>query len=163
MTDSIFDETLWQRKCFLDKIISEKTTALDGCLPGKLRVVRRGKNSYYYWRTDPKDTNGIYLPHKEYNVARSLAQKYYDQKILHAAQEELALIKQIHSMLSLQSVESCSMALEETYRGLINPVVLSDEAFAQQWQNMPSHHKSYWEDGKEYYTKRGERVRSKSC
>ena len=25
MNDSIFDETLWQRKCFLDKIISEKT------------------------------------------------------------------------------------------------------------------------------------------
>lgn len=162
MNDSIFDQSLRQRECFLEKIISEKAAALDDCLPGKLRIVHRGKQSYYYWRTSPKDTNGSYISREDYSIAQTLAQKCYDQKILQAAREELALIKKLRKKLSLQSVENCSLALEETYQGLINPVVLSDEEFVKQWQNMPYHKKYYWEDEKEYYTKRGERVRSKS-
>ena len=162
MKDSLFDESLRQRELFLEKIVSEKTAALDDCPPGKLRVVHRGQQSYYYWRTDPKDTNGSYISRKDSFIAQTLAQKCYDQKILCAAKEELTLIKKLRNKLSRQSVETCSLELEETYRDLIDTVVLSDEAFAKQWQNMPYRKKHYWDDEKEYYTKRGERVRSKS-
>ena len=162
MKDSLFDESLRQRELFLEKIVLEKTAALDDCPPGKLRVVHRGQQSYYYWRTDPKDTNGSYISRKDSFIAQTLAQKCYDQKILCAAKEELTLIKKLRNKLSRQSVETCSLELEETYRDLIDTVVLSDEAFAKQWQNMPYRKKHYWDDEKEYYTKRGERVRSKS-
>ena len=162
LNDSLFEQSLKEREAFLEKIILEKTAVLENCIPGKLRIVHRGQQSYYFWRTRPKDTNGIYLPRKDYPLAQTLAQKAYDQKILHAAQEELALIKKLRKKRSAQSVENRSLMLENTYQDLIQPVILSDEAFVRQWQDMPYPKKHYWDDEKEFYTRRGDRVRSKS-
>lgn len=162
MNDSIFDQSLQKRESFLERIISEKTAALDGCLPGKLRIVRRGKQTYYYWRATPQETSGHYISRSNYQIAKALAQKSYDQEILHVAEEELTLVKKIRSKLSLQSVESCSLILSETYQELIEPAVLSDATFAKLWMDTPYQQKEYIDDEKELYTKHNERVRSKS-
>lgn len=162
MNDSLFEQSLEERESFLEKIILEKTAALENCIPGKLRIVHRGQQSYYFWRTSPKDTNGSYLPRRDYPLAQILAQKTYDQKILYAAQEELALIKKLRKKRSAQSVENQSLILENIYQELIQPILLSDEAFVKKWQDMPYLKKYYWNDEKEFYTRRDERVRSKS-
>ena len=162
MNDSAFIQCLKDRQAFLETIIAEKNSSLNTSPPGKLRIIRRGKQNYYYHRKDPQDTNGTYIPRKDFGLAHALAQKEYDQKMIEAAKKDLKIIQELLKKLSKQSFESCNFSLSKSYGNLIQPVILSDEAFAAQWQNMPYQKKRYWDDQKEFFTNREERVRSKS-
>ena len=82
--------------------------------------------------------------------------------MIEAAKKDLKIIQELLKKLSKQSFESCNFSLSKSYGNLIQPVILSDEAFAAQWQNMPYQKKRYWDDQKEFFTNRDERVRSKS-
>ena len=138
MNDSAFIQCLKDRQAFLETIIAEKNSSLNTSPPGKLRIIRRGRQNYYYHRKDPKDTNGTYIPRKDFGLAQALAQKEYDQKMIEAAKKDLKIIQELLKKLSKQSFESCNFSLSKSYGNLIQPVILSDEAFAAQWQNMPS-------------------------
>ncbi|MBR5968014.1 MAG: hypothetical protein IK001_05390, partial [Lachnospiraceae bacterium] len=52
--------------------------------------------------------------------------------------------------------------LSEPRKQLVTPEVLSDEAFIAKWQNEPYEKLGFGKNDPEYYTARGERVRSKS-
>jgi len=118
----------------LESIISEKEIALAGAPDGRLRIhSRRGGDRYY--RSLQKNDDGIYLPRKEFETARELAQKSYDQKVLASAEAERNVLRRAQNFYSRKPVaEECFSRLSPQRQKLVEPVRLTDGQYAERWQ-----------------------------
>ena len=90
-------EMLEARKNYLLQIKKEKESALATVPEGKLRICSHGNKAQFYYRTDPKDFNGVYIRDNDVKFAELLAQKDYDQIVLRAVDKELKVINKFFS------------------------------------------------------------------
>lgn len=153
---------LEQRRNFLKRIIDKKQEALDKYPVGRLRISTSHGRTQYYCRTDPKDWSGRYIEKNNHILAYQLAQKDYDNKVFKAAEEELLKIEALIKQCEKVTIESVYDTLSEPRQKLVSPVVLNDEQYIAEWQEETYEKKGFHQDAPEYYTAKGERVRSKS-
>ena len=152
-----------KRKEFLERIVREKTAALAQSGPeGRLRCVDRNGKPEYYWRRDSKDVTGSYIAVGRREFAAALAQRNYDQSVLNFAKEELQLISQLAKKRTLHSVEGIYTEYGLARKALVNPIWVPDDEFVTNWLKKEYRKKGFKEGDPEYYTKQGDRVRSKS-
>lgn len=144
------------------QIKEEKKQALTNVPKGFLRICNRGEKALYYQRTDPKDYNGIYIKEKDVHIAQELAQKDYDQKILRAAEKELSAINKYLSACPGINVEQVYEKLHKERQKLIIPIRETEEQYIREWESVEYRGKGFKEEMPDYYTVKGERVRSKS-
>lgn len=140
----------------------EKEKALKSAPEGTLRICRHGNKTQYYHREDPKDCNGVYIKEKEMTLAQKLAQKDYDKKVLSSVEKELAAIHKYVSAYPKESAEQVFEKLHKERQKLIMPIQESDEEFVCNWEAVEYQGKDFYGDTPEFYTAKGERVRSKS-
>lgn len=150
------------RKNHLLQLKKEKERALKNVPEGCLRICAGKNKPQYYLRTSPKDFNGEYIPEKNVKLARKLAQKDYDQKILNSIEKELEAIKKYQVSYPAVSVEEIYEKLHKERQKLINPIIETDEEFVANWESAVYQGKGFDEMMPEIYTAKGERVRSKS-
>ena len=162
MYDEIDRGNLLKRKAFLEKVIKEKEIALRKAPEGRLRFSTRGNQVYYYQRIDPEDNSGTYIKRSEMQKAAKLAQKDYDYKVLKGAEKELKQLDIILSGLEMEKIETIYDQLPPQRQVLVKPAVLSNEAYAREWQETKYEGKGFTEEDTELFTDKGERVRSKS-
>lgn len=147
----------------LEKVIEQAKERLRTAPKGFLRISRKGsKTEYYYKSAEISNKNGRYIKKKERELARRLAQRDYDARIIEISEER---IKAIHIFLKkyketdLGEIYGCT---NQYRRALISAVKVSDEEYVKQWLAMEYVGKSFAEEYQEIITERGERVRSKS-
>lgn len=150
------------RESYLLKLKKEKEAALKNVPEGFLRICNRGSKTYYYHRTNPKDSNGSYLSKDDVQLVHQLAQKNYDTKVLHSINQELDAIKSYHSLSPKTNVEEIYEALNHKRQNLIIPVSEPEDQYIQNWTSVEYQGKHFDEHIPELYTAKGERVRSKS-
>ncbi|MBQ9156282.1 MAG: hypothetical protein IJ137_05835 [Eubacterium sp.] len=153
---------LIQRKNYLEQIIREKQEAIENSPPGRLRISRSHGRTQCFYRSDPSDKHGKYICKEERALASKIAQKDYDIRVLKSAREELHNINELLILYEQGSIEAVYEQLSEPRQKLINPIVLSDNEYADRWQNNPYQKKAHLKDTPEYSTAKGEHVRSKS-
>ena len=153
---------LEERKKYLLRLKNEKEKSLRTAPEGLLRVCSSRNRVQYYQRTDPKDFNGIYIKEKDAWLARELAQKDYDQKILKVIEKEIECIEKYFLNYPKYSAEQLYEYLHKERQKLICPIRETDEQYVQKWRAVEYEGKGFAEDAPEFYTNRGERVRSKS-
>lgn len=141
---------------------AEKEKALLSAPKGSLRVCSHGDKTQYYYRQDPKDCNGVYIREKEIALAQKLAQKDYDKKVLASIEKELNAIHKYFAYYPDRSVEEVYNKLHEKRQKLIVPIAESDEEYIYKWESVKYQGKEFRDDTPEFYTAKGERVRSKS-
>ena len=146
----------------LRQIKKDKEKALETAPDGSLRVCSHKNRTQYYHRTDPKDFNGVYIKEKDHSIAKGLAQKDYDKKVLCAAEKELKAIQKYFSSCPTTYPEEIYETLHKERQRLINPVLETDEQFIHKWESVEYQGKGFFEDSPEFYTTKKERVRSKS-
>lgn len=150
------------RENYLQEIKQEKEKALKNAPEGSLRICNHGKRTQYYLRNDPKDFNGTYIREKDIQLAQKLAQKDYDKKVLQAVEKELGAIQRYIGSCPTTSAEEIYESLHKERQKLIIPISETDEEFAKHWENVEYQGKEFYSDIPEFYTAKGERVRSKS-
>lgn len=150
------------RENYLLHLKEEKEKALQNAPEGSLRICCRGNKAQYYQRNDPKDFNGIYIREKDVDLARKLAQKDYDQKVLCSIEKELNAINKYISCCPATNIEHLYESLHRERRKLIDPIIETEEQYISNWENVIYRGKEFDEDAPEIYTAKGERVRSKS-
>lgn len=130
--------------------------------PGKLRISKRNSKCQYYQIFDAKDTNGKYINRKNDSLAKALAQKDYNNRLINEVDKELL---QIETFLESYKPNK----LEETYRNmnpyrkeLVTPRFITDEDYLSNWVNGAHSENQFYQEEKRYQTKKGEYVRSKS-
>lgn len=157
-----YKELLEARKQELLQIKHEKEKALKGTPEGTLRISGGKEKPLYYHRMNPKDHNGTYIKDADISVAIKLAQKDYDKKVLRAAEQEITSIDKYMQSLPKLNVEQVYENLNEERQKLILPIREKDEEFIRNWENVEYQGKGFHYNSLEYYTAKGERVRSKS-
>lgn len=140
----------------------EKEKALKTAPEGTLRICSHGGRTQYYQRNDPKDFSGTYIKEKDMDVARKLAQKDYDRKVLCAIEKELSAIQKYSSIYPEINAEQVYENLHKERQKIIVPIMEDDEKYIYEWENIIYQGKPIYEDVPEFYTAKGERVRSKS-
>lgn len=146
----------------LQQLKKEKEKSLANAPEGSLRLCKHGNKTQYYHRNNPKDFNGVYIKEKDVGLARKLAQKDYDKKVLCSAEKELNAINKYLSSCPDKSVEQIYESLHEARQKIITPIMEPDEEYIRKWEEEKYQGKEFHEGIPELYTLKGERVRSKS-
>jgi len=153
---------LEERKKQLLRVKKEKEKALSKAPKGALRVCCHGNRTQFYHRNDSKDLNGVYIRDKDIHVAQKLAQKDYDKKVLSAAENELMVIHKCLADYPKICAEDVYEGLHRERKKLILPILEPDEEYVHRWVNQEYQGKEFYGELPEFYTAKGERVRSKS-
>jgi len=155
-------ELLRQQTAQIKKAIKHYQKRISHAPPGSLRIARKKDSFQFYQRINAENPNGTYLPRKDRDIAAALAQKDYDSKLLaELVKQQKALerfLKDYHPDAPLDVYEK----LGEARKALVTKEFLTDKEFVEQWLNMPYNHMGFGDNDPEYYTPKGERVRSKS-
>lgn len=157
-----FNELLTERESKLTKIISKCTRALAKAPAGTLRAVTVSGKPRYYHCTKKGDHTGKYINSGNLQLARRLAQRDYYKTVFSAAVRELEAIRHLIDVRASGLAEDCFEKLRDARKILVKSVTLSDDEYAKQWQEIPYEAKKFKPDDPEYYSIKGERMRSKS-
>ena len=161
MTKVAFRESLHRQK-ELKKLIRNKKKQLSKAPEGHLQITGGNETIKYYWMRSGDFGTGTYLGKNDLKQAKKLAQKSYDRKVLSAAERELQAWQQLAKLLPGTTAEEVYETLSPARQALVTPIQLTDEEYRKQWEAVT------WEPGRfqpgaaEFWTDRGERVRSKS-
>ncbi|MBE5882104.1 MAG: hypothetical protein E7289_07365 [Lachnospiraceae bacterium] len=150
----------------LEKIVKRAKERLEGAPKGYLRINnKKGRTEYYYKSEEEREKrrkNGRYLKKSEMNLAKAIAQRDYDTRIVECAK---ARIEAINRFLKKYERNGLAEAYEKTNRQrrlLISPEIIPDNEYIKQWMEVEYTGKPFLDDENEIITERGERVRSKS-
>ena len=150
-----------QRKAELARLITVKKKAIKAAPEGCLRITTNRGNYQYYHFINSKERQR-YLSKKDFKLARKLAQKAYDKKVVSAAERELKAWNMLASFFPEATVEQVYESLSPARQALVVPIVPTDEQYRAEWEAVEYTPKPFKEGAKVFYTDRGERVRSKS-
>ena len=152
-----------QRKEYLAKLILEKQQALETAPEGRLRIdVRNGAGQYYHVLSEENHL-GQYLRKDQLHLIRQLAQKSYDERVLKALEQEKRAMERFEQTLPQVTAEAVYETLSAARKELVTPIRLTDEEYRRNWES--EEYEPGWfkrDDPTEFYTEKGERVRSKS-
>lgn len=156
----------------LKRIVEETHRRLTQAPTGHLRIKKKRGGVEYYYREEEKhetgkqkkkvDTNGRYLKKGEAELAKKIAQRDYDMRIVRSASMRM---KAIDAFLDCYGSTRLGEIYETTNPGrreLLSAKILSDEEYKRQWQEVEYKGKAFEDGQKVILTERGERVRSKS-
>ena len=155
-------DLLEARKQELIILKSQREQALQSAPKGTLHIhTQKNKKTQYYHKCT-SDQKPQYIKEKDYYIAEALAQKEYNQKIICAAADELEAIKKYEKSFPELTAEEIYENLTEERKKLINPMILPEKQFIEEWESVKYTGRSFDKDAPEHYTSKGERVRSKS-
>lgn len=147
----------------LQQTIKTKEAALQNVPEGTINVSSSPKNGFqYYYKKKTSDKKKIYLQKKNLPLIQQLCQKEYDLHVLLTAQKELQELENLDKYYAKPINEEIYHSLPIGKQKMIHPVILSDEDFVKEWQNAEYKKQTFRDGIPEYYTDKGERVRSKS-
>jgi hypothetical protein len=132
---------------------------------GNLRITSSGKHIQYM---HCKEKEGIYHKQGEYlkkedmPLVRRLAQKAYDQKIKRLVDKRLKQIQNMNKDYADNEIENVFTLMNVKRQELVNPVEMTWQQTVSAWKTIPYVGKEFKDGTLEIYTKKGERVRSKS-
>lgn len=175
------ESTLRKEMRQLKIIVEEARERLKIAPKGNLRIQKkRGHIEYYYKngdcygsnssisrKSDRNDkicssNNGRYIKKNEKNLAREIAQRDYDARMVKNADERIKAINAFLDKYEKTSLEKVYENTNQYRRELISMPVMCDSEYIEQWKLVEYIGKSFADHAPEIITERGERVRSKS-
>lgn len=156
------NEEAEERRIYLVQLKNQIEKGKKKRVQGKLRVCSRGDRFQYYRRNAPTDFNGSYISKENIQIAKDIAQQDYNEQLLKALQEEVDVLNKFLQTYPAENVEKVYEKLHKGRKKLVTPWIEPEEDFLNKWQEYVFQGLGYTEDTPEFYTQRGERVRSKS-
>lgn len=156
---SQFKEVLAKRMYELKQIIQKEEIRLKKIPSGSVQVTGTSKKVMFYINQEGKRK---YANEKDKKLVQQLCQKDYDQRILNKAQKELKELEKLYKNYDDKTYESVYPNLHPVRQSLITPIWLPDNEYIKQWEAVKYTPKGFDPNDPEYYTDKGERVRSKS-
>lgn len=137
-----------------------KTNKID--IEGYLRINFKGKNKSIKQYIHVKEKIPRYIPKSNIHIAKLLAQKSYNTKIEYLINKRLSAIRNIKRYLDIPSLDDFFYELSPEKQELVIPIKSTPEQILQNWKNKPFLSNQYYTSNKDFSTKNGEKVRSKS-
>lgn len=152
-----------KRLADLQKILTAKKKSYEKAPQGRIRISQNGGHPEYYLVTETGSLRGKYLPHSQETLARQLAQKDYDARLIKQLQKEIDTLQNyLRQTGGGRAITELYDSLCPARRALITPVTLTDDQYVANWQEVSWTGRPFSPDSPLLLTARGERVRSKS-
>ncbi|SFH92413.1 hypothetical protein SAMN04487830_1134 [Pseudobutyrivibrio sp. OR37] len=161
LSDVGFRDSIVKRKNGIDNLVDRLKLELDNAPDGSLRITNRKSYVQYYWRKDAKDTNGAYIHKEDMDIAKALAQKEYNKKLLKCALKEQCIVNDYSSMLEEELLVKAYDDMHSLKKELVTPFYDDDITYKEKWK-AESYEPMGFSDNTDYYSGDGVRVRSKS-
>lgn len=129
---------------------------------GSLHVARKGNLVHYYHRKETPKHTEVYISRKDNNLARNLAQKSYNKKILAYTKKVCTHLKKLIDIYEDGKIEEIYNSEHPDRKNLLVPVEITYEQAIEKWISVPYQGKTFDENTPIIFTNKGERVRSKS-
>ncbi len=124
------------------------------------------KGKYYYYYKDPSDKSaprgGRYAHKEELDKIKSIVQNEYNCALIKEIEKQQKSIERFIKDYEPDKIKNMYSNLSDARQALAEPLCISDQEYAYKWENYKYEHKGFVENAAEYYSERGERVRSKS-
>ena len=141
--------------------IKSKTKSIpDGTL--KVEEAKREGRAYIQFYLCRPGQKPVYLKKGNEKLIKALAQKDYMLKAQKVLEKEIKALERFLKVFDPDSLKKVYESLPQGKKELVVPYQYPDKEYAQRWQAKPYEGKGFREGDPEIYTKRGERVRSKS-
>lgn len=127
---------------------------------GRLRITTAKKNVQYMHCTGSKE--GAYIKKDDMGIIWGLAQKSYDLKVKRLVDRRLKQIEKVAEEYNDNEIENIYEQLHPIRKELVKAVEMPWEQRLCEWKSIPYTGKEFAENVPVIYTKKGERVRSKS-
>ena len=152
-----------KRLAELQNLLFTKKKSYEKAPQGRIRISQNGGHPEYYLVTERGSLRGKYLPHSQKTLARQLAQKDYDARLIKLLQKEISALQNYMKQTSNgRAIPELYDSLCPARRSLITPAILTNEQYAARWQDISWTGRPFASDAPYICTARGERVRSKS-
>lgn len=152
-----------ERRCrYLEQVAAYEKKALANLPKGHLKGSLHGNHWEYLQRAEQPGSKWSYIRKKDLPLARKLAQRIYDERMLFAAESELEQLKQGNVKEGFISVEQIYQSLPQSIQNLVIPLFEPDQQYYLRWKSTDFPHLDFREDAPEYKSSLGERMRSKS-
>ena len=138
------------------------TRRLKNAPEGSLKIVRKGRRAELYHRAGKSDRQGTYLNKSRLTLAKKLAQKDYDTRAAKILDHKIKLLAALEKSYPNKDLEGLYDTYPQKVKQLIKPLVLSQEEYCTQWENVSYKGRSFDNTTTVYISDKGERVRSKS-
>ena len=151
-------------KAYFERMLKQLEDRKRKAVPGTLHIAKRdGFTEYYqYTRSDGRKTRK-YLGVKPNDLIRKLATQAYDKKLEKFIKNKLKRLNSNRSEYKMKSIDEVFYSFNDSWQSLITPIIPTKSQKIQIWQNTPYTKKQFrTDDRSKIYTRRGERVRSKS-
>ncbi|MBQ0052501.1 MAG: hypothetical protein KBT11_10645 [Treponema sp.] len=158
----IFVDLIEKRVAELEQLLARKKIELSKAPSGRLRISGMGTGAQFYILNEKNDTNGKYLPVSQKKLARSIAQRDYDKKLVAEIETELKALRRAAGSCAGKRIEKIYDSLSVQRKKLVEPAFIPEKMYVQQWLEVEYSGKDFYEGSPNYYTENGERVRSKS-
>ena len=130
---------------------------------GTLRIAKsRGRIQFYHVKPDKNPKCGIFIKNEQREIAKQLAQKSYDKKILKLSEKRLAQVERLLQNYEDDEIEVIFQNECQIRQNLINPIEPIWEQQLEIWENKGYEGKEFREEEVLILTEKRERVRSKS-
>lgn len=154
---------LEKRLAELQNLLFTKKKSYEKAPQGRIRISQNGGHPEYYLVTERGSLRGKYLPHSQKTLARQLAQKDYDARLIKLLQKEITALQNYMKQTSNgRAIPELYDSLCPARRSLITPAILTNEQYAARWLDVSWTGRPFASDAPYICTARGERVRSKS-
>ena len=154
---------LFQRRLEELKTAEEKALKqIEDSPEGSLRVANNDGFTRFYHVTDQSGKNGAYIRKKRSHLARALAQKDYNTKLLRSIRKEETAIRCFFNHYPAKSPEEVYSDLAPERKPLVDASFMEGKDLAEKWMSQPFEANPSFPEEKVFATKRGEFVRSKS-
>ncbi len=144
------------------KMRQEAQSHLAKAPEGTLRVSKHRNRYQYYIRRKTSDRSGTYIKDKNIDVAKLLAQKRYAEDFLKQLNPRIELLSQLIEDYQSTNFTDIIGKYSKARALLIEPYVMTNEEYAQRWENESYPENNKYPEQKRFKTARGELVRSKS-
>lgn len=165
--DTIFDigNLVNERLEYLYHVKAEIGKAITQMPEGKLLALPCAdkRNFRYYVRYDASEKIGTYLDKTQTSLKSLLAAKKYYLKLEKEINVEIKKLEKIKALNVSDSIVTTFAGLNNGLKTLIEPINIDNIAYIEEWNNEEYKGLGFDEnDSSEYYSKKGERMRSKS-
>ena len=158
---NVLKKLLLEEQFRLEKVIKETKASLENVPEGRLRLSKSHNHVQYYCCTEVKKS-GEYIPKENLELAKKLAQKTYDYKILQLAEKRISQISKLVKDYADDELEQIYLKEHLERQKLIKPIEPTWEQRIHEWKAKEYEGKDFQEGTPIILTEKGERVRSKS-
>lgn len=159
-------EKVQERIAELERLKIQIDNRLKKVPEGHLRTVNsKHKYAQYYWikkEWEDEYPTGKYIRKEDIDVAKKLAQKEYDLKMLELLEGEINMLKKYQKHHFEEKLIENYTKLGIVRKSMVAPLVLSDEDYIAKWKEENKSGQNTYAFQANFYTDNGEQVRSKS-